>query len=54
MVELHSLMLISWQKDITRSHFIRNPTFGVIQHHNDFLASLKTTGGEKDFLDSLV
>jgi len=29
-VESHSLMLVKRQKSISPSHFLRNPTFGVI------------------------
>jgi len=29
-VESHSLMLVKWKKGTSPSHFLRNPTFGVI------------------------
>ena len=53
MVESHSLMLASWQKSISPSSFLHNVTFDVI-YTTGWLHSKPQTGGEKDFLDSLV
>jgi len=49
-VESHSLMLVSWQKATSRSHFLRNPTFGVIYtQQKDFLANLELQVSEPIF-----
>jgi len=53
-VELHSLMLINWQYALHNSHFLPNPTFGVISTTERLLSNPRTTGEENDFLELLV
>jgi len=47
-------MLVNLQKGNSHSHFLRNPTFGVISTTEWLLRKLQTTGSEKDFLGFLV
>jgi len=51
--ESHSLMLVKWQ-NTSPSHFLRNPTFGVISPTERLFSKPQTTGGKKDFLEFLV
>jgi len=48
-VESHSLMLVNWQ-NTSPSHFIRNPTFGVISATERLFSKPQTIGGGKKFL----
>jgi len=45
MVEMHSLMLVSWQKAILPGNFPRNATFGVIFTTERLHSKRQTTGG---------
>jgi len=47
MVESHSLMLVSWQKGISPSHALRNPSFGVISATEWCFSKPQTAGGRK-------
>jgi len=49
-VESHSLMSVNRQKGTSPSHFLRNPTLGVIFTTERLLSMPQITGGEKDFL----
>jgi len=44
----------NWQKGTSPSHFLRNPTFGVISTKERLLGKPQTTGGENDSLEFLV
>jgi len=52
-VESHSLVLVNWQ-NTSPSHFLRNPTFGVISTKERLFSKPQTTGGGNDFLEYLV
>jgi len=52
-VESHQLMLVNWWKGISPSHFLRNPTFGVISTTKILLSKPQTTDRENDFLEFL-
>jgi len=47
-VKSHSLMSVNRQKGTSPSHFLRNPTFGIISTTERFPMP-QITGGEKDF-----
>jgi len=47
-VESHSLMLVNRQ-NTSPSHFLRNPTFGVISTTERLFSKPQTTGGGNDF-----
>jgi len=53
-VESHLLMSVNRHKGNSQSHFLRNPTFGVISTTERLLSMPQITGGEKDFLKFLV
>jgi len=48
----HSLMLVNRQNN-SPSHFLRNPTFGVISTTERLFSKPQTTGGGNDFLECL-
>jgi len=52
-MESHSLILVNWQ-NTSASHFLRNPTFGVISTKERHFSKPQTTGGGNDVLDFLV
>jgi len=52
-MESHSLMLVNWQH-ISPSHFLPNPTFGVISTRERLFSKPQTTGGGNDVLEFLV
>ena len=52
-VKSHSLMSVNRQKGTSPSHFLRNPTFGIISTTERFPMP-QITGGEKDFFKFLV
>ena len=52
-VESHSFMSVKRQKGTSPSHFLRNPTFGVIST-TERLSMPQIEGGEKDFFKFLV
>jgi len=52
-VESHSLVLVNWQ-NTSPSHFLRNPTIGVISTTERLFSKPQTTGGENNFLEFLV
>jgi len=43
-VESHSLMLVNWQ-NTSPSHFLRNPTFGVVSRTERLFNKPQTTDG---------
>jgi len=47
-------MLVYWRKGNSLSHFLCNPTFGVISTTERLLSKPQTTGGVNDFLEFLV
>jgi len=53
-VESHWLMLVSRQQGTSPSHFLRNPTFGVISTTERLRSMPQITRGEKYFLKFLV
>jgi len=53
-VESHSLMLVYWQKGISPSQFLRNPTYGVICTTERLVSKPQTTGAENNFSEFLV
>ena len=53
-VESHSLMSVNRQKRTSPSHFLRNPTFGVISTAERLLSMPQIKGRKKDFLKFLV
>ena len=52
-VESHSLMLVNWQSTLP-SHFLCNPTFGVISTTERLFSKPITIGGGNDCLEFLV
>jgi len=46
-------MLVNWQ-NTSPSHFLHNPTFGVISTTERLFSKPQPTGGVKDFLKFLV
>jgi len=50
-LESHSLMLVSWQKGILPSNFLRNVIFGMRSKTVWLHSKRQTTGGENNFLD---
>ena len=53
-VESHSLMSVNRQTGTSPSHFLLNPTFGVISTTEKLLSMPQTKGGEKHFLKFVV
>jgi len=52
-IKSHSVMSVNWQ-NTSPSHFLRNPTFGVISTTERLFSKPQTTGGGKNFLECLV
>jgi len=52
-VESHSLVLVNWQ-NASLSHFVRNPSIGVISTTERLFSKSQTTSGKNDFLEFLV
>jgi len=53
-MESHLLMSVNRQKGTSPSHFLRNPTFGVISTTERLLSMPQITGGENVFLKFLM